>query len=436
MGRGVLRRGLLTLMAVSGLSGCEQSDPTAVGGDLIPVEPTTVEVILPWSAFGESVEVFGGFGRPNQLSGAIVANAFRGTLTSRVLVDFGDYPEAVSVRDAEGTTRFDDDLTILGGRLVAVVDTLRSPVTGPVELQIGYLDQSWDPFSAGWDFRLDSVGAQEAWTEPGAGPVTPLATAIWDPAAGDSVVFPLDSAQLRVFGDTTLAVERTIRIDALDPDTQLRFGAANLRLDILPSLNPDTVVVESVAADRSTFLYTPEVAAPADGLRAGGAPSWRTVLTLNIPTQLDGPAELCAVVTCPLAVTADNLNHASLILTSRVTDPAGFQPTDSLRLDLRPVLVPERLPKSPLGTSFLGVAGRAVAATAFSAAAGQQVPITITGFIRALVDPEEESPPTELALLSLVEPFSLAFGDFDGPGDPGEPVLRLILTDVEPLEIR
>ncbi|MEJ2540625.1 MAG: hypothetical protein P8188_11750, partial [Gemmatimonadota bacterium] len=153
---------------------------------------------------------------------------------------------------------------------------------------------------------------------------------------------------------------------------------------------------------------------------------------------LDGPASLCLPVTCPFELTPERLNYASLILTSQATDPVAFQPTDSLLLDARPVLVPERLPKSPLGPSFLGLAGRALPPEAFGSEAGAEIPIALTDFVAALIDPDREleDVPDELSLLSLLEPFSVSFASFEGPGSPGEPRLRLILTAIDTVEIR
>lgn len=426
------------LVLAAGLQACSQSEPTSVSEELIPARPQTVEVVLPWSAFGDSVVVYGGFGRANDLTRRVVANQYRGVLDARYLARFNRLPQEATVRDSTGESVTATILALQGGRIVARLDTLRSVVSGPVQLSVGYLEQDWDARSATWESSVDTVGTQEPWDEPGAGPVTPLATATWDPTQGDSVVFPLDTAQLRILDvdPDSVDVRPTVRLEAVDADQRLEVSTVLLRGDFIPSVNPDTSVVLTAATNRQTFIYTPQVAAPTGGLRVGGAPSWRTVMVLRLPTVLNGPAELCARVECPFTLTPGRLNNASLILTSRATDPEAFQPADSMLLDLRPVLVPGLLPKSPLGSSLLSLSGRAVESEAFQGAGGVEVPITITDLVRDQIDPEEEDAPEQVALLAIVEPYSLSFAEFDGPGQPGEPRLRLILTDVAPLDLR
>lgn len=429
----MMRVALASLVA---LAGCGQEDPVSVDGGLIPLTPQTVEVRLPWSEFGAGVEIIGGFGSPSQLFSQVVSLDYRGDLDSRALVRFTRFPTVAQVRDSTGTTRPDSSFTFLSGRIVARMDTVRSQVTGPVELTLNRLDGEWHARSANWDLLVDTVQDQRAWAEPGAGPAVPLGTATWDPAQGDSIVFPLDSATVALFGDTT-GIRSTARLDMVTTGELVEVLNVNLRLDARPSSNQDTVISLNAPLLEGTFVYSPFPDPPPDGIRAGGAPAWRTVITMDVPTILNGPAALCAQVGCPFTLEPDRLNHASLILTSRASFPSAFQPSDSLVLDVRPVLVPERLPKSPLGPSFLGVVGRSIAPDFFGSGAGQEIPITITEFVRARIDPgRSEQLTNQVALLSLLEPFSVGFGDFDGPGDPGEPVLRLILTASDPVEIR
>lgn len=426
----------LAVLAGLAAGACQETSPVASEGGLIPVEPKTVEVILPWSEFGADVQILGGFGTPSQLFSLVVSQDFKGDLDSRALVRFSRFPRVASVRDTTGTTRPDSSWTYLTGRVVARMDTVRTKVSGPVEMSLAILDQDWHERSTTWELLVDTVQDRRNWQEAGGGPGTALGTATWDPAQGDSIVFAVDSATVALFGDTT-GTRRTARIDMVTSGELVEVSSVNLRIDSRPSINPDTIVVLNAFAQQSTFIYAPFPDPPPDGIRAGGAPAWRTVLTMDIPTVLNGPQELCDRVGCPFTVSPDRLNHASLILTSRASSPEAFQPTDSLLLDVRPVLVPERLPKAPLGPSFLGILGRSVEPDAFGAGAGKQIPITITEFVRGRIDPERAPLLTDkLALLSLLEPFSVGFGDFDGPGDPGEPVLRLILTASDPVEIR
>jgi len=181
----------------------------------------------------------------------------------------------------------------------------------------------------------------------------------------------------------------------------------------------------------ATFVYTPYPTPPPDGIRIGGAPAWRTLMDLTIPEVLDGDPEFCAVVTCPHTLKPGEISYAALRLTSSASDPA-FQPTDSVRLDVRPVLDRSAMPKSPLGTSLIqSDLGRAVPPSAFGSAPGQTIEVPFTEFARDLlrgVDEDGYPPANTLALLSVFEPFSISFASFEGPGSPGEPVLTIVVT--------
>ena len=162
------------------------------------------------------------------------------------------------------------------------------------------------------------------------------------------------------------------------------------------------------------------------------------MLDVDIPTVINGPASFCAVVSCPHTLTPVQISSASLVLTSRTTELA-FQPTDSIRLDVRPVLQRAAMPKSPLGQSLIAdILGRAVGPDAFGPTAGQQIEVPFTSFARDLVrgtDEDGNPAPTALALLSVIEPISIAFASFEGPGTAGEPMLRLVLTIGPPVEL-
>ena len=427
----------LLAAAVFGVVACEETTPTSVDGDLIPVGPATVEVILPWSAFGSTIETFGGFGSPDDLLGQVVAEDYRGTLDSRAIVHFTTFPRAATVQDSLGETRADSSLTYLDGYVVARFDTIRSRTEGAVDLALNAFEQEWHSPSASWELAVDTVLDQQPWAEPGAGPATLLSTGRWDPTESDSVMFPLDSATLTLFDDT-IGSRPSARVDMVTPGAFAEVLDLDLRINVRPSINQDTVIVLTALPQRRTFVYSPFPEPDESAIRVGGAPAWRTVLTLDVPTELNGPESLCARVTCPFALTPQRLNYAAIILTSEATQPEAFQPTDTLLLDARPVLVAERLPKAPLGPSFLGLAGRALAPGAFGSGAGTEIPIAVTDFITSLVDPEVDidDVPKELSLLSLLEPFSVSYATFAGPGSPGEPTLRLILTAIDTVEIR
>lgn len=435
------RRGPKLLATVVGLScgfaaGCEEELPVAISDDL-PGEPITVEVDVPWSDFASNLEVFGGYGSPRDLDDGFVANDFAGTLDARTLLRFSSYPRSATVRDETGTLRPDSNLTHVGGRLVAFFDTDASTNTGAVTLELGALQAEWDSKTVSWSFAVDTINDQRAWSEPGAGPVLDFGTAVWDPADGDSAVFALDSAMVAAWSDTT-DLSAGARISLVEPGSRLLLRGAALRVDARPSLDPDTLVELLPQTRTTTFIYDPFPTPPADGIRIGGAPSWRTVLDLAIPEQLDGPAEFCAVVSCPHVLEPGQISYAALVLTSRSSEDA-FQPTDSIILDVRPVFDRSAMPKAPLGNSLIGgVRGRAVPPGAFGSDPGVQIEIPFTSFSRDLLrgtDTSGNPAPGTLALLSVFEPYSIAFASFEGPGSASEPILRLVLTIGPPVEL-
>lgn len=425
------RRSLVaSALLLFGAAACEERTPTSLDESLLPPEPVTVEVRLGWDQFASNLEVFGGYGAPEELGTGVLANEYADTLNARTLVRFGAYPTETSVRDSLGTIRTDTNLTFVGGRVVAFFDTIASTNTSPVTLALGATENEWHATTATWTAAVDTIGDLRPWPEPGAGPVTPIGTVDWDPDAGDSVSFSVDSTTIAEWADTT-DLSRGMRLDLVTPGHRLQVTTVALRLITRPSLNPDTLVDVTAPRRNLTFVYDPFPEPPPDGIRIGGVPAWRTVLDVGLPAQLTGPPELCAAVGCPLVLESGQVNHAALLLRSRQTETA-FQPTDTVRLDVRPVFSRAAMPKSPLGSSLVGLTeGGRVPPDAFGAGAGVEIEVPVTGFVRRLLPGAEEGPedaPNTLALLSVFEPLSIAFASFHGPGGPDEPVLRLILT--------
>ncbi|NNF26854.1 MAG: hypothetical protein HKN73_06535 [Gemmatimonadetes bacterium] len=411
------------------LGACQQELPTAQDPNLLPIDVTTVEARLSFSEFAEAARIFGGYGRASELGSAVIANQFGGELDAATLLRFSGYPSVAQVLDTTGTTRPDSSLTFLSGRIVLRLDTLESVHSGPVEFTAHALSEEWDGLTATWESAIDSAGVTVPWSAPGGGALTPIATATWDPAQGDSVDIVVDSAQVAAWADTT-DQSRGVRISTTDPGVRMKVNSALFWLETLPSINPDTLI-EVLATNRAfTFIYDPRPPVDSTELRVGGAPAWRSILDLAIPSALNGPVDLCAEVSCPVALTPEVISFAALRLTTR-TPPASFAPSDTLSLDLRSVLAPDLLPKSPLGPTQVGLVGELLEPELFGSEAGTVIEIPVTGLIRDIVRGEtlDGNPvSSSVALLSLFEPLSLQFLSFDGAGAPAEPVLRIILT--------
>jgi hypothetical protein len=252
---------------------------------------------------------------------------------------------------------------------------------------------------------------------------------VWDAAQGDSVVLAVDSFAVRAWIDTA-AVQRGFRLDMETANSQVEVSRVTLNYDIVPSLKRDSTIVRTVDPLIVTFIYTPRPAAPTGGLRVGGVPAWRSVIHTNVPNLITGPPQVCALLGCPFELTPERINHASLVLETRPSDPLAFQPQDTVFVDVRGVLAPEALPKAPLGAALAGLRGKDISPAAFNAP--QQVTIPITSFVRAQLaapQPGDLPAPRVLSLLSFLEPSSIGFASFAGPGESGAPFLRLIVTN-------
>ena len=103
-------------------------------------------------------------------------------------------------------------------------------------------------------------------------------------------------------------------------------------------------------------------------------------------------------------------------------------------------MVPDVLPKSPLGPSLSGIAGVLLAPEWFAPPGGHVVEVPVTGLVQDLLRGETadgDPVSTTVALLSTFEPLSIEYASFEGlgaapggPPRPGEPELRLILNYV------
>jgi hypothetical protein len=411
---------------------CDEQTPTGASEGLIPVAPITVEVLLPWSQFATGAQVFGGFGLPSDRGIGVLANKYRGTLDARMLGRWDFSALDVLVNDTTGTLTQDTLLRPKDARIVVFFDTIASSPETPVTVSAHRtLVDFWDEKTASWTFAVDSTGDRRPWPTAGGSPAQRVGEGVWDRAtSADSMVLPVDTAAIRAWADTAQA-KRGFRLDVETQNVRLEVTSAELRYNLVPSVRPDTTLERAISMTQITFIYNPTPTAPTSGLRVGGVPAWRSVIATQIPTVLNGPASLCAALGCPFALTPERINHASLVLTTRPTNPAAFAPIDSVHLDVRAALAPERLPKSPLGGPLAGLRGKALAAIQFQSS--QTVTIPITSFVLQQLGVADDDgdglpPPRSLALLSYLEPASISFVNFAGPGEAGEPRLRLILT--------
>lgn len=429
---------LLTALLVAGLAGCDEDLPTGADEDLVPISVRTIEIELPFADFGSDFRTFEGFGSPAELSFGLVADGFEDVLDARTLVQFPEFIPVLEVTNEDGSTVF-SAVSVKGGRLVARFDTVEAAGQDPPELVVNAIEFPWHAPTATWTVRVDTPGVRTEWDAPGADPAELLdrLPIVLDEET-DSLVLDLDSARVASLVDTADVVRDSgIRLDAVGAGARATLSEVFLLLDAVPEVRPDTVVEARVNVLNRTFIFDPPPPPPT-GIRVGGAPAWRTTMGLSVPTAFDGPPELCDAVGCPFTLDADQISVASLLLET-APSPPGFAPTDSVRVDVRPVLAADLLPKSPLGGSLVTFPGIAIGPDRFRAGAGARVAVPITPFVRDLIRGETSSgraAPTTLSLMDLLEPFQLGFATFTGPESDRPPLLRLVITVADTVEVR
>lgn len=414
----------LTLMACAG-TGCTEKISTAPDLGFLQVNPRTAEVVIPFDDFVDEILVFGGHGSTADIDHGLVA-VDHGGLNARTLVLLGFYP--TNSDQQPGTLIFSD------GRIVIFFDTLRGIVDSPVDIEVFQVVEDWHPRSMTWDFAVDTAGEQRAWSQPGGGLTTLLGGATFRPAQGDSVSIPIDSATVVALGEVIDGRPSGLLVTGAEPGVFLQVVDVVLRLTSRTAQVPGQVFEETVVVFNLGFMFDPAPTAPLGWLRVGGTPSWRTVFTMSIPRLVTGTPEICGSVGCQVDLTEVEVNLAELVLTARQTQLA-WQPQDTTRVDIRPVLNPELLPKSPLGDPVAAVP-KGVPPEFFSVQAGTEVLLSLTSLVAQIFDTAAETgtvPVTSIALFTAPEPGLIGFASFEGPGGPGAPVLRLLYTVANPV---
>ncbi len=427
----IRRRWAIPVLGLVAFSGCTDEIPTSEGGGDIPVDAVSYELHLPFESFGRDFQVFGGFGTQADLPGAVVAHEWQGELEARTLIRFGGLPATVDARppDGEEDETEASEYVPVSGQVVIRFDPDRVEGGSLFELEGGSTQTDWHRRSASWEMAVDTIGDRRPWPEPGGGPVRPAGVELWDSAEGDSVIFAVDSVTVAEWEDLNRD-DRGFLLRSLTEGSRLHIADAQLRVQVRPTIDPDTLIEVSTTERELTFIYSPDPPLSTSAFQIGGAPSRRATFRIVLPETLEGDEELCALVTCPVPINADLLVYAGLELRTRESENPGFQPFDSIAVDIRPALSPDRLPRSPLGPPILADA-EVLSPELFQGEPGV-VEIPMTRYVRDLFrgeNPQTGDPvPSTLAILTEFEPWDLEFGTFQGPGTEGAPSLRLIFT--------
>ncbi len=409
------------------LVNCSENVATAPDLDLIDVEPYTIEVLVPFADFVQEVNIVGGYGSSSDLGSGVVAKDFNG-FSAKTIVRFNPYPESVELGGSTSGLKF------IGGRVVLAFDSVQGPTGEAIGLQLSATQQAWDSKTVTWEVAVDTVDDKTSWVQPGAGSSVLVGSGDLDShLAGDSVKsfasisIDVDSATVAAWGGEG-SYSQGMVVASTDPATRLNLWDAQLILKAIPLINADTIVEIPIPVSALSFMVDPMPTNPGGWLRVGGLPAWRSVITMKLPEQVKGSVEICGNSGCLFDISKSQLNLAELILTTRKTE-AGFKPTTPLAIQIRSVLSPSSLPKSPLGDPIGLQQGVLVQPKFFDNEEGEQIFFSLTDLLGFS---DGDSPRTftsnTFALLSSDEGSTLDFASFQGSDHSGFPVLRLILT--------
>lgn len=417
-------------MALLVMWGCSDETPTSGNENLIPVEAETYEVQIPFSEFVTDFQVHGGFSTAANLPQPLVAHEYREDLDAHALIGFARLPQQIQVLPpGETTTRPDSLYVPTGGTLILRMDTIQHPEGAPIEVALRSVQERWHTASASWTHAVDTLGDRTEWSAPGAADSREVGVVSWNPLDGDSVVFELDSLTATEWSDRG-SQTRSASVESRTPGTLMSLRSATFRPEIRSDINPDTVITLSAATERRTVIYSPQPGVTTSEIRVGGAPARRAYIRMAPPSRVEEGSAQCADVPCPLDITPGRLVYAGLVLRTVPTSPSAFQPRTSFRLGARPALAFDRIPRSPLGPS-IQPDFRVIGSNAFGPDGQTSVEIPMTRYMQDILRDLAEGTelvPTTVTLFAATEPSGLQYATFQGPGQEGEPYLRLILT--------
>lgn len=402
-------------------SACTEENPTEIGGSLAPsVDVQTFEVILPASAFLLDDSSFSGYRSAAEAPFGVIAHSFENVYDANTLLRFSLPPRTVSVRTTGTTVVVDSTPIFSTGQMVVKLDSVIATAR-PVTLALYRTAEEWD-VSATWPLRVDTPGVKLPWTTPGGTRGAQIDTATW--AAGDSVIFDVDSATIALWSDSTNRTRGAILVSETD-GSRFRMLSATVRVNTHSTVRPDTALTIDLVPTVRTFVSNPTLTTPTSAVRVGGIPTWRAFLRF----REDLGAHVIQVGDFDsIRLDSVHINRAQLLLKPADT-PAGFVTEDSIFIEARPILTGPTVPleRSPIGTFATTVRSNLVAASLFRApTATDVVTLDITSFLTHQFDESVTAGnrlPPILSLLQLAETATTGFATFEEG-----PMLRLILT--------
>lgn len=424
-----MRRILILGLGLAGgaglLSGCGDELPTAVGADVIDPGFRTFEVVLDAATFLEADTTYDRLGILTSAPFRLVAEAFEGELFAHTLFRVTT-PTQVSYQDEDGNAATDTTFSIVGGTVTVVFDSL-GETTGPVELEVLEVTESWHGPSLTWEQRFDTAGVAAPWTQPGGTTGQRLGGATWE--SGDTLRIPLDSTAAAVLSDSVGARHGGL-LRSATAGTRLRIQSVAFAFDARPSA-ADTVVTAGSVSQHSVAVTPEASAALGDELRVGGVPTWRSALKFR---PLRDVAIPCAPesTSCTIPLSEVDVNLAALLLQPV---PVGSRRIERpFRIEARAVLRAAGVPvsRSPLSPA-LGTMDRTLEPAEFVGGSGGagRAAVPLTTYVRRNIDPQgDEDPILWVALVAAAEQQAPVFGygAFGSIQSAQPPRLRLVVT--------
>ncbi|MDQ3557313.1 MAG: hypothetical protein M3409_11145 [Gemmatimonadota bacterium] len=391
------RRRVLLAGAAASLAACADQIPTVVGDDAFPAGGRlgTFQTIVPAAGLVSEIGRFDGYTDARDAPFLLVANQFDGSLEANTLVRFTDAP-------------LDSAVLYDAGTLIARIDTAASALVGTT-LQLWTLDQGWDPETVTWERATES----EFWRQPG-GTRARLVSEIAAPAEGDSLLLPVDSAEVR-----RVASEEHpgLLVTATGAAGRVQLvGRFSLRTTYRTAASPDSAIARTLSGGPQRFVFTPAPPQPATAWPAGGIRSARTLFRLTLPQRVAAPGG-------EVALRDVTINSAFLLLRP-LPVPNGFRPLAPVPLGLRTVFETELGRRSLLGDPVqdgLGTAAGAIFPPAFFMPGDSLVAIPVTQLVTRRI--RSDSTGVSLALLAEPEPAGFGVAWFEPA-----PRLRIVYT--------
>ena len=240
--------------------GCTEKVSTAPDLGFLEIDPRTIEVLIPFEDFVDSVQVFGGYGSSADVGRGFVADDFGG-LNARTLLYIDDYPTSSAILPG--------NLTFFDGRIVLFFDTLRGNLDSPADVEVFKVDEEWHPPSVTWEMVVDTAGDQTAWSQPGGGVTTLLGGGTYDVTDGedaltDSLSIPIDSATVVLLGQPNSEAPVGLLIAGAEPGVFLNLLDVVVRLTVTAANVPDSIFEETVPIVSMSYISDP--AAPTGGM--------------------------------------------------------------------------------------------------------------------------------------------------------------------------